>query len=99
MAAYTEKKTSDQNNRDAGLQISGFEKSGVLLNSKNPRISFQLMKLSKLGKQNQVAYDKAKKAQATPGRRNTMNFNLKTSGQKGTQRSSLASPQRCGSKS
>ena len=64
MAAYTEKKNaSDQVNQDADRKSADLKKSGVLLNSKTQEIS-SADEAKQIGKQNQVAYDKAKKAQA-----------------------------------
>ena len=64
MAAYTEKKNaSDQVNQDADRKSADLKKSGVLLNSKTQEIS-SADEAKQIGKQNQVAYDKTKKAQA-----------------------------------
>ena len=64
MAAYTEKKNaSDQVNQDADRKSTDLKKSGVLLTSKTQEVS-SADEAKQIGKQNQVAYDKAKKAQA-----------------------------------
>ena len=64
MAAYTEKKNaSDQVNQDAERKSADLKKSGVLLTSKTQEVS-SADEAKQIGKQNQVAYDKAKKAQA-----------------------------------
>ena len=64
MAAYTEKKNaSDQVNQDAERKSADLKKSGVLLTSKTQEVS-SADEAKQIGKQNQAAYDKAKKAQA-----------------------------------
>ena len=64
MAAYAEKKNaSDQVNQDADRKSADLKKSGVLLNSKTQVIS-SADEAKQIGKQNQAAYNKAKKAQA-----------------------------------
>ena len=64
MAAYTEKKNaSDQVNQDAERKSTELKNSGVLLTSKTQEVS-SADEAKQIGKQNQVAYDKAKKAQA-----------------------------------
>lgn len=64
MAAYTEKKNaSDQVNQDADRKSTDLKNSGVLLNSKTQEVS-SADEAKQIGKQNQAAYDQAKKAQA-----------------------------------
>ena len=64
MAAYTEKKNaSDQVNQDADRKSADLKKSGVLLTSKTQEVS-SAAEAKQIGKQNQQAYDQAKKAQA-----------------------------------
>ena len=64
MAAYTEKKNaSDQVNQDAERKSTELKNSGVLLSSKTQEVS-SVDEAKQIGKQNQAAYDKAKKAQA-----------------------------------
>ena len=64
MAAYTEKKNaSDQVNQDAERKSTELKNSGVLLSSKTQEVS-SADEAKQIGKQNQAAYDKAKKAQA-----------------------------------
>ena len=64
MAAYTEKKkASDQVNQDADRKSTDLKNSGVLLTSKKQEVS-SADEAKQIGKQNQEAYDKAKKAQA-----------------------------------
>ena len=64
MAAYTEKKNaSDQVNQDAERKSTELKNSGVLLSSKTQEVS-SADEAKQIGKQNQTAYDKAKKAQA-----------------------------------
>ena len=64
MAAYTEKKNaSDQVNQDADRKFADLKKSGVLLTSKTQEVS-SVDEAKQIGKQNQQAYDQAKKAQA-----------------------------------
>ena len=64
MAAYTEKKNaSDQVNQDADRKSADLKKSGVLLTSKTQEVS-SADEAKQIGKQNQAAYDKAKKVQA-----------------------------------
>ena len=64
MAAYTEKKNaSDQVNQDAERKSADLKNSGVLLTSKTQEVS-SAEEAKQIGKQNQSAYDKAKKAQA-----------------------------------
>ncbi|HGI1459428.1 TPA: SspB-related isopeptide-forming adhesin [Streptococcus pyogenes] len=64
MAAYTEKKNaSDQVNQDAERKSKELKNSGVLLSSKTQEVS-SADEAKQIGKQNQAAYDKAKKAQA-----------------------------------
>ena len=64
MAAYTEKKkASDQVNQDADRKSADLKNSGVLLTSKKQEVS-SADEAKQIGKQNQEAYDKAKKAQA-----------------------------------
>ena len=64
MAAYTEKKNaSDQVNQDADRKSTDLKNSGVLLTSKTQEVS-SADEAKQIGKQNQAAYDKAKKAQA-----------------------------------
>ena len=64
MAAYTEKKNaSDQVNQDADRKSADLKNSGVLLTSKTQEVS-SADEAKQIGKQNQAAYDKAKKAQA-----------------------------------
>ena len=64
MAAYTEKKNaSDQVNQDAERKSTELKNSGVLLTSKTQEVS-SADEAKQIGKQNQAAYDKAKKAQA-----------------------------------
>ena len=64
MAAYTENKNaSDQVNQDADRKSTDLKNSGVLLTSKTQEVS-SADEAKQIGKQNQVAYDKAKKAQA-----------------------------------
>lgn len=64
MAAYTEKKNaSEQVNQDAERKSADLKNSGVLLTSKTQEVS-SAEEAKQIGKQNQSAYDKAKKAQA-----------------------------------
>ena len=64
MAAYTEKKNaSDQVNQDADRKSADLKNSGVLLTSKTQEVS-SADEAKQIGKRNQSAYDKAKKAQA-----------------------------------
>ena len=64
MAAYTEKKNaSDQVNQDADRKSTDLKNSGVLLTSKTQEVS-SVNEAKQIGKQNQQAYDQAKKAQA-----------------------------------
>ena len=64
MAAYTEKKkASDQVNQDADRKSTDLKNSGVLLTYKKQEVS-SADEAKQIGKQNQEAYDKAKKAQA-----------------------------------
>ena len=64
MAAYTEKKNaSDQVNQDAERKSTELKNSGVLLSSKTQEVS-SADEAKQIGKQNQAAYDKAKKLQA-----------------------------------
>ena len=64
MAAYTEKKNaSDQVNQDADRKSADLKNSGVLLTSKTQEVS-SADEAKQIGKQNQQAYDQAKKAQA-----------------------------------
>ena len=64
MAAYTEKKNaSEQVNQDAERKSTELKNSGVLLTSKTQEVS-SADEAKQIGKQNQSAYDKAKKAQA-----------------------------------
>ena len=64
MAAYTEKKSaSDQVNQEAERKSTELKNSGVLLTSKTQEVS-SADEAKQIGKQNQSAYDKAKKAQA-----------------------------------
>lgn len=64
MAAYTEKKNaSDQVNQDADRKSTDLKNSGVLLSSKTQEVS-SVDEAKQIGKQNQQAYDQAKKAQA-----------------------------------
>ena len=64
MAAYTEKKNaSDQVNQDADRKSTDLKNSGVLLTSKTKEVS-SADEAKQIGKQNQQAYDQAKKAQA-----------------------------------
>ena len=64
MAAYTEKKNaSDQVNQDADRKSTELKNSGVLLSSKTQEVS-SADEAKQIGKQNQAAYDKAKKLQA-----------------------------------
>ena len=64
MAAYTEKKNaSDQVNQDANRKSADLKNSGVLLTSKTQEVS-SADEAKQIGKRNQSAYDKAKKAQA-----------------------------------
>ncbi|QLL98074.1 SspB-related isopeptide-forming adhesin [Streptococcus oralis] len=64
MAAYTEKKNaSEQVNQDAERKSTDLKKSGVLLTSKTQEVS-SADEAKQIGKQNQQAYDQAKKAQA-----------------------------------
>ena len=64
MAAYTEKKNaSDQVNQDADRKSTDLKNSGVLLTSKTQEVS-SADEAKQIGKQNQAAYNKAKKAQA-----------------------------------
>ena len=64
MAAYTEKKNaSDQVNQDADRKSTDLKNSGVLLTSKTQEVS-SANEAKQIGKQNQQAYDQAKKAQA-----------------------------------
>ena len=64
MAAYTEKKNaSDQVNQDAERKSTDLKNSGVLLTSKTQEVS-SADEAKQIGKQNQAAYNKAKKAQA-----------------------------------
>ena len=64
MAAYTEKKNaSDQVNQDAERKSTDLKNSGVLLTSKTQEVS-SADEAKQIGKQNQAAYDQAKKAQA-----------------------------------
>ena len=64
MAAYTEKKNaSDQVNQDADRKSTELKNSGVLLSSKTQEVS-SAVEAKQIWKQNQAAYDKAKKAQA-----------------------------------
>ena len=64
MAAYTEKKNaSDQVNQDADRKSTELKNTGVLLTSKTQEVS-SADEAKQIGKQNQAAYDKAKKAQA-----------------------------------
>ena len=64
MTAYTEKKNaSDQVNQDADRKSTDLKNSGVLLTSKTQEVS-SADEAKQIGKQNQAAYNKAKKAQA-----------------------------------
>jgi len=64
MAAYTEKKNaSEQVNQDADRKSTELKNTGVLLTSKTQEVS-SADEAKRIGKQNQAAYDKAKKAQA-----------------------------------
>ncbi len=64
MAAYTEKKNaSDQVNQDADRKLAELKNTGVLLNSKTQEIS-SADEAKQIGKQNQAAYDQAKRAQS-----------------------------------
>jgi len=64
MAAYTEKKNaSEQVNQDAERKSTELKNTGVLLTSKTQEVS-SAEEAKQIGKQNQSAYDKAKKAQA-----------------------------------
>ena len=64
MAAYTEKKdASEQVNQDADRKSTELKNTGVLLTSKTKEVS-SADEAKQIGKQNQAAYDKAKKAQA-----------------------------------
>ena len=64
MAAYAEKKNaSDQVNQDADRKSTDLKNSGVLLTSKTQEVS-SADEAKQIGKQNQQAYDQAKKAQA-----------------------------------
>lgn len=64
MAAYTEKKNaSEQVNQDAERKSTELKNTGVLLTSKTKEVS-SADEAKQIGKQNQAAYDKAKKAQA-----------------------------------
>ena len=64
MAAYAEKKNaSDQVNQDADRKSTDLKNSGVLLTSKTQEVS-SADEAKQIGKQNQAAYNKAKKAQA-----------------------------------
>ncbi len=64
MAAYTEKKNaSDQVNQDADRKSTDLKNSGVLLTSKTQEVS-SADEAKQIGKQNQQAYDQAKKSQA-----------------------------------
>jgi len=64
MVAYTEKKNaSDQVNQDADRKSTELKNTGVLLTSKTQEVS-SADEAKRIGKQNQAAYDKAKKAQA-----------------------------------
>ena len=64
MAAYTEKKNaSEQVNQDADRKSTELKNTGVLLTSKTKEVS-SADEAKQIGKQNQAAYDKAKKAQA-----------------------------------
>ena len=64
MAAYTEKKNaSDQVNQDADRKFADLKNSGVLLSSKTQEVS-SVDEANKIAKQNQTAYNQAKKAQA-----------------------------------
>ena len=64
MAAYTEKKSaSEQVNQEAERKSTELKNSGVLLTSKTQEVS-SADEAKQIGKQNQSAYDKAKKAQA-----------------------------------
>ena len=64
MAAYTEKKNaSDQVNQDADRKSADLKNSGVLLTSKTQEVS-SVDEANKIAKQNQTAFDKAKKTQA-----------------------------------
>lgn len=64
MAAYTEKKSaSEQVNQDADRKFAELKNSGVLLSSKTQEVS-SADEAKQIGKQNQAAYNKAKKAQA-----------------------------------
>ena len=64
MAAYTEKKNaSDQVNQDADRKSTDLKNSGVLLTSKTQEVS-SADEAKQIGKQNQQAYNQAKKAQA-----------------------------------
>ena len=64
MAAYTEKKkASDQVNQDADRKLAELKNTGVLLNSKTQEIS-SADEAKQIGKQNQAAYDQAKRAQS-----------------------------------
>ena len=62
--AYSESQTASQKvNQDADRKSTELKKSGVLLNSKTQEIS-SADEAKQIGKQNQVAYDQAKQAQA-----------------------------------
>ena len=64
MAAYTEKKNaSDQVNQDADRKSTDLKNSGVILTYKTQEVS-SADEAKQIGKQNQQAYDQAKKAQA-----------------------------------
>ena len=64
MAAYTEKKNaSEQVNQDAERKSTELKNTGVILTSKTQEVS-SAEEAKQIGKQNQSAYDKAKKAQA-----------------------------------
>ena len=62
--AYSESQTASQEvNQDADRKSTDLKNSGVLLNSKTQEVS-SAEEAKQIGKQNQSAYDKAKKAQA-----------------------------------
>ena len=64
MAAYTEsKRVSEQVNQDADQKFAELKKSGVLLSSKTQEVS-SADEAKEIEKQNQTAYEKAKKSQA-----------------------------------
>ncbi|MCY7070642.1 SspB-related isopeptide-forming adhesin [Streptococcus oralis] len=64
LAAYSESQTASQEvNQDAERKLAELKNTGVLLNSKTQEIS-SADEAKQIGKQNQAAYDQAKRAQS-----------------------------------